>query len=120
MVMSNLIQKVWVFAALGLLPVAAQVYPDAIPPNRSAAGAYSLRNLALGEMSFALPELYNLYDQGGSPMGLLESHTERLGLSLGMLNSGRAAPGDTLEISHGDYYLPQVGFFQPGVFGAIL
>ncbi len=107
-------------AALSPAPLRAQAFPDAQPVNRSASGAYSLRNLALGEQRFTNEQLYNLYDQGGSPMGLLETHTERLGVTLGLLRSTRATPGDTLTVDHHDYYIPQLSFFQPGVFGAIL
>ncbi|MDB5106164.1 MAG: hypothetical protein JWP91_3853 [Fibrobacteres bacterium] len=107
-------------AILSLAPTFAQVYPASEPVNRAAAGAYSLRNIALGEPRFANPDLYNLYDQGGSPMGLLETHKERLGLTLGLLGGDRATEGDSLAMGHHDYYLPQLAFFQPGVFGAVL
>lgn len=105
---------------LGLSLIQAQIFPSFLPINRSATGLYSLRNLALGETRFTNADLYNLYDQGGSPLGLLETHQERLGAGLGLLGNIRATNGDSLEIGHHDYYIPQLSFFQPGVFGAIL
>jgi hypothetical protein len=111
------------FAAFALLAAAhapAQVFPDARPANRAAAASNSPRVLALGEPRFADAQLYNLYDQGGSPMGLLETRKERLGLSLGYLGSHRGAAGDSLTLDHSDLSVPQLGFFQPGVFGANL
>lgn len=107
-------------ASLGLGTAMAQVFLDTPPANRSAAGAYSLRNLALGEPRFANPALYNLYDQGGSAIGLLETRKERLSVRLGMLGNNRATGGDTLSVAHSDYYLPQLSLFQPGTFGAVL
>jgi hypothetical protein len=98
----------------------AQVFPQDLPANRGAAAAYSPRILALGEPRFTDTSLYNLYDQGGSPMGLLETHKEHLGVSLGYLGTSRATPGDSLTLSHSDLAVPQLGFFQPGVFGAVL
>ncbi|MEO6096530.1 MAG: hypothetical protein ABIW76_12820, partial [Fibrobacteria bacterium] len=118
--MSNLMLSLFTGAVLGLIPVYAQVYPGTQGANRAASGAYSLRNLALGELRFTNDQLYNLYDQGGSPMGLLETHPERLGVALGLLSNDRATPGDSLKLGNHDYYIPQIGFFQPGVFGAIL
>lgn len=106
--------------ALGLIPANAQVYPGIQGANRAASGAYSLRNLALGELRFTNDALYNLYDQGGSPMGLLETHPEILSVTLGLLGNDRASQGDSLKLGNHDYYLPQLGFFQPGVFGALL
>jgi hypothetical protein len=53
-------------------------------------------------------------------MGLLETRKERLGLSLGYLGTHRSTPGDSLALDHSDLILPQLGFFQPGVFGAAL
>ncbi len=107
-------------AAMAASPALAQVFPDASPANRPASAAYSPRILALGEARFADAQPYNLYDLGGSPMGLLETRKERLGLSLGYLGSQRATTGDSLTLGHRDLSLPQVGFFQPGVFGANL
>lgn len=107
-------------AALSAAPASAQAFPDALPTSRSAAGIYSPRLLALGEPRFTDARLYNLYDQGGSPMGLLETHKERLGLGLGYWSTSRATPGDSLAIDHSDLAIPQLGFFQPGVFGANL
>lgn len=118
--MSKLILSLFAGAALGLIPAYAQVYPGTQGANRAASGAYSLRNLALGELRFTNDQLYNLYDQGGSPMGLLETHPERLGVTLGILSNDRVTQGDSLKLGNHDYYLPQIGFFQPGVFGAIL
>jgi hypothetical protein len=108
--------------AIGLLfsQSGAQGFPESQPSNRAASGFLSPRNLALGELRFTNARLYNLYDQGGSPMGLLETHPERVGVTLGLLGGERATPGDTLTMGHHDYYIPQFGFFQPGVFGAIL
>jgi hypothetical protein len=91
-----------------------------LPANRAQSGNLSLRNISLGEPQFANPALYNLYDQGGSPMGLLETNSERLHLSAGFLNSGRTAENDSLVVDHSDFTIPQFGFFQPGVFGAVL
>jgi hypothetical protein len=105
---------------LSAAPVGAEVYLRATPANQGAAEIYSLRNLALGEPSFANANLYNLYDQGASPLGLLDLHSEKLNLKLGSLSSNRSTPGDTLKLGHSDYYLPQVGFFQPGVFAVLL
>src|SRR5258706_9473218 len=85
-------------AALGHLPARAQAYPGTQPVNRAASGAYSLRNLALGELRFTNAQLYNLYDQGGSPMGLLETHPERMSATLGLLGNDRATSGDSLTI----------------------
>jgi hypothetical protein len=107
-------------AVLAAVPASAQVFPDAPPTSRPAAGHYSPRLLALGEPRFADTALYNLFDQGGSPMGLLETRKERLGLALGYLGTRRATPGDSLTIDHSDLVIPNVGFFQPGVFGASL
>ena len=101
-------------------PAPAQVFPDALPANRPAAGIYSPRILALGEPRFTDARLYNLFDQGGSPMGLLETRKERMGLAFGYLGTNRATPGDSLAIGHSDLSIPQLGFFQPGVFGASL
>lgn len=109
-----------VSALLGVATTFAQVFPDALPANRSAAGLHSLRNLALGEPRFTNAQLYNLYDQGGSPMGLLETRKEKVGLAIAYLGSNRATDGDSLAIGHGDFSIPQLGFFQPGVFGASL
>jgi hypothetical protein len=118
--LSKLILSFLTGAALGLMPASAQVHPGTQGANRGASGAYSLRNLALGELRFTNDQLYNLYDQGGSPMGLLETHPERLGVALGFLSNDRATGGDSLKLGNHDFYLPQIGFFQPGVFGAIL
>ena len=107
-------------AALAAAPSQAQVFPDALPANRPAAGIYSPRLLSLGEPRFTDARLYNLFDQGGSPMGLLETRKERVGLSFGYLGTQRKTPGDSLSISHSDIAVPQLGFFQPGVFGASL
>lgn len=107
-------------AAWAAAPAPAQVFPEALPANRAATSQYSPRLLALGESRFSDAQVYNLYDQGGSPMGLLETRKERLGLSLGYLGSHRAAPGDSLTLSHSDLSIPSLGFFQPGVFGASL
>lgn len=107
-------------ALLAAAPALAQVFPDAPPAARPAAGSYSPRILALGDPRFADTALYNLFDQGGSPMGLLETRKERLGLSLGYLGSQRKTPGDSLSIEHSDLTVPQLAFFQPGVFGANL
>ncbi len=106
--------------ALAALPLFAGVYPDAGPANQGASSATDLRNIALGEMRFSDPSLYNLYDQGGSPIGLLDTHTEHVSVGLGLLNSSRSSSGDSLQIGNQNYYLPEVGFFQPGVFAAIL
>lgn len=108
------------FALLAAVHAPAQVFPEASPANRAAAAQYSPRMLALGEPRFADAQGYNLFDQGGSPMGLLETRKERLGLSLGYLGSHRAAAGDSLTLDHSDLSVPQLGFFQPGVFGANL
>ncbi|MBW8888762.1 MAG: hypothetical protein JF616_13485 [Fibrobacteres bacterium] len=107
-------------AAWAAAPAPAQVFPEALPANRGATTQYSPRMLALGEPRFTDSSLYNLYDQGGSPMGLLETRKEHVGLSLGYLGSQRATPGDSLTLSHSDFSIPQLGFFQPGVFGASL
>lgn len=107
-------------AVLGAAPVFAQAFPEAQPTNRPASGLHSPRLLSMGEPRFSDTSLYNLFDQGGSPMGLLETRKERLGLSLGYLGTRRATPGDSLTVDHSDLILPQVGFFQPGVFGASL
>lgn len=107
-------------ALLASAPAPAQVYPEAAPAARPAAGIYSPRILALGDPRFADAQLYNLYDLGGSPMGLLESHKERLAISLGYLGTHRAAPGDTLTLDHGDLAVPHLLFLQPGVFAASL
>jgi hypothetical protein len=98
----------------------AEVYPQSLPANRMAAGPYAMRNLGLGGPRFADPNLYNLFDQGGSPLGLLETRRERLSVSLQTWNSGRSGPGDSLQIAHGDWIIPQVGFSQPDVFAAVL
>lgn len=118
--MSKFSLSLLVGAVAGLLPASAQIYPGTQGANRAASGAYSLRNLALGELRFTNDQLYNLYDQGGSPMGLLETHPERLSATLGLLSNDRATEGDSLKLGNHDYYLPQLGFFQPGVFGALL
>lgn len=107
-------------AALAAAPALAQVFPDALPANRPAAGIHSPRLLALGEPRFTDVQLYNLFDQGGSPMGLLETRKERLGLALGYLGTHYATSGDSLAIDHSDLSIPSLGFFQPGVFGASL
>lgn len=107
-------------AVLSLAPAYSQVFPESAPANRPASGALSLRNLALGELRFTDTSLFNLFDQGGSPMGLLETHPERVNASVGMLRSGRASGGDSLTLGRHEYYLPQLAFFQPGVFGAVL
>jgi hypothetical protein len=108
------------FAAWAAAPVLAQVFPEALPANRGATSQYSPRLLALGEPRFTDAQLYNLYDQGGSPMGLLETRKEHVGLSLGYLGSQRSTSGDSLTLNHSDFSIPQLGFFQPGVFGASL
>jgi len=118
--LSNLSLFYLTLAAWTAAPAPAQVFPEALPANRAATSQYSPRLLALGEPRFTDAQLYNLYDQGGSPMGLLETRKERLGLSLGYLGSQRATPGDSLTINHSDLSIPQLGFFQPGVFGASL
>jgi hypothetical protein len=105
---------------LAAAPALAQVFPEALPTSRPAASLYSPRILALGEPRFTDSALFNLSDQGGSPMGLLETRKERLGLALGYLGTRRATPGDSLTIDHSDLVIPHVGFFQPGVFGASL
>lgn len=107
-------------STLAAIPALAQVFPQDLPANRASTAAYSPRILALGEPRFTDTSLYNLYDQGGSPMGLLETRKEHLGVSLGYLGTNRATPGDSLTISHSDLAVPQLGFFQPGVFGAVL
>ncbi|MEO7776290.1 MAG: hypothetical protein ABIY63_02090, partial [Fibrobacteria bacterium] len=107
-------------AVLAAMPAMAQVFPDALPANRSAAAVYSSRILALGELRFTDAQLYNLFDQGGSPIGLLENRKERARLSLGYSGTHRATPGDSLAIDHSDLSIPSVGFFQPGVFGATI
>ncbi len=99
---------------------ADQVYPRSLPIPQGSAEFYSLRNLALGEPTFSNPALFNLYDQGGSPLGLLDHRKEKLSLSLGALSSNRSAAGDTLEIGHSQWNLPQIGFYQPGIFAAVL
>jgi hypothetical protein len=111
------------YAALVLLaaaPAPAQVFPEALPANRPAASLYSPRILALGEPRFSDAQLYNLFDQGGSPIGLLETRKERLGAGLAYLGSHRASPGDSLTLDHSDFSIPQLVFTQPGVFGASL
>jgi hypothetical protein len=116
-------KPIFSLAALALLAAAhtpAQVFPEALPANRAATAVYSPRLLGLGEPRFSDAQVYNLYDQGGSPMGLLETRKEHLGLSLGYLGTHRAAAGDSLTLDHSDLSLPQLGFFQPGVFGASL
>lgn len=105
---------------MAVIPALAQVFPDAPPADRSASGANSLRNLALGEPRFTNEQLYNLSDQGGSPIGLLETHDEKIGAALGMLGTHRASGGDSLVIGHQDYFLPRLSFLQPGVFGTVL
>lgn len=107
-------------ALLAAAPAPAQVFPEALPAGRSDAGIHSPRLLALGEPRFADAQLYNLSDQGGSPMGLLETRKERVGLAIRYLGTHRATPGDSLAIDHGDLSIPHLGFFQPGVFGASL
>jgi hypothetical protein len=107
-------------STLAAMPALAQVFPQDMPANRAASAAYSPRILALGEPHFSDTSLYNLYDQGGSPMGLLETRKEHLGISLGYLGTQRATPGDSLTLTHSDLAVPQLGFFQPGVFGAVL
>ena len=97
-----------------------QVGVSVIPVNRNASAQNSLRILSLGELQFSDPALFNLYDQGGSPMGLLENHSERINLSAGLLNSDRASSGDSLVIKQHQFFIPQFGFYQPGVFGAVL
>ncbi len=118
--MSKILLFALMVSALGRLPAPAQTYPGTTPVNRAASEAYSPRNLALGEPRFTNERLYNLYDQGGSPMGLLEIHPERMSATLGLLGNDRATGGDSLAIGHHDYFIPQLGFFQPGVFGAVL
>lgn len=98
----------------------SQVFPESAPANRPASAGHSLRNLALGEMRFTDPALFNLFDQGGSPIGLFETHAERVNAAIGLLRSNRASGGDSLTLGHREYYLPQLAFFQPGVFGAVL
>lgn len=88
--------------------------------NRNSSVSHSLRILSLGEMKFSEPSLYNLYDQGGSPIALLDGHPERINLSLGLQNSDRASSLDSLSIESHQFFIPQFGFFQPGVFGAVL
>lgn len=107
-------------ALLAAAPALAQVFPEAPPASRPAAGVYSPRLLSLGDPRFADTTLYNLFDQGGSPVGLLETRKERLGLSLAYLGTQRASTGDSLTIHHSDFTLPHLVFFQPGVFGASL
>src|SRR5687768_13974563 len=102
------------------MPAPAQVFPDALPAGRPAAGIHSPRFIALGEPSFTDAQLYNLFDQGGSPMGLLETRKERAWLALGYRGSHRVAPGDSVAIGHGDFTIPHLGFIQPGVFAASL
>lgn len=118
--MPNLRLSQVAIALLAAAPVLAQVFPDALPTNRPAAGIYSPRILALGDPRFTDAQLYNLFDQGGSPMGLLETRKERVGVSLGYQRTHRATSGDSLTIDHGEFFVPQLGFFQPGVFGATL
>jgi hypothetical protein len=108
------------FAAAGAMPAAAQVFPEALPANRPASSLYTPRILALGEPRFSDAQLYNLFDQGGSPLGLLDTHKERAWFSLGYLGSQRSTSGDSLTLNHSDLTVPHVGFFQPGVFGASL
>lgn len=105
---------------LAALPALSQVFPESGPANRTASGALSLQNLALGELRFTDARLFNLFDQGGSPMGLLETHSERVKASIGLLRSSRGSAGDSLTLGHDEYHLPQLAFFQPGVFGAVL
>lgn len=117
------LRTVFVLTATVILTSAgasAQVYPSALPTNRAGTGIYSHDLLALGEPRFTDARLYNLYDQGGSPMGLLETRKERAWFSLGYLGSDRSAAGDSLTLSHSDLALPHVGFVQPGVFAASL
>ncbi len=120
MFLTKLYQSILAAAALAIVPAKAQVFPDAQPASRSSAGIYTPRNLALGEPRFTDARVYNLFDQGGSPMGLLETHKERVSLGLGYVKSHRATSGDSLAIDHSDLAIPQLGFFQPGVFGANL
>ncbi len=110
------------FAAISLasMPGLTQIFPEAPPANRSASGSNSLRNLALGEPRFTNAQLYNLYDQGGSPLGLLETHPERVSAGFEILGTSRSTDGDSLAIDHTDYAIPQLGFFKPGIVGATL
>jgi hypothetical protein len=118
--LSKLRLSLFAIAALAAAPAPAQVFPEALPANRPAASLYSPRLLALGEPRFADAQLYNLFDMGGSPMGLLESRKERLGLAVGYLGTHRATPGDSLTLDHGDFSIPHLVLMQPGVFGASL
>ncbi len=117
MVFKNLIYLFSV--ALSSYNVLGQTYSDITPTNRSASASLSTRNLALGELQFANPDLYNLYDQGGSPMGFLETNSHGISLDFNMLNSSMSAASDSLEYSHGDFFLPTLRFCQPGSFAAV-
>ncbi len=101
-------------------PIYADIYLQSGGLNHGATNFYSLRNLALGEPHFSNPDLYNLYDQGASPMGLLETHKEKFNASGIILSNNRATSGDSMRISQSAYSFPQIGLFQPGAFGAIL
>lgn len=111
----------FLFAFFGTsLAGAAQVYPRSLPTSQGDAEFYSLRNLALGEAAFSNPALFNLYDQGASPLGLLDHRQEKLSVKVGGTGVTRNAAGDTLELSHSQWNLPQIGFYQPGIFAALL
>src|SRR6185295_14226907 len=104
---------------LGLLSAWGQSTEPPLP-NRSASGALSTRNISLGEPHFANPDLYNLYDQGGSPMGFLETQSHRVSLDVDLLQTSMSGAGDSLQYDHGDYYLPTIRFCQPGIFASSL
>jgi hypothetical protein len=106
--------------ALALTSVNAEIFPSAGPATRSASSANSTRILALGEPRFSDSQVFNLFDQGGSPMGLLETRREKVGVSFGYRSGTRSSSGDTLALERSDLILPQVGFYQPGVFGVNL
>lgn|GEM_PF-2462936 len=111
------------YAAVAVLTFSlakAQVFPESSPANRIAAGKYGPRSLSLGEPSFTDSRLYNLFDQGGSPMGLFESRQPGMLFGAGYLGSFRATPGDSLTLDHGDLSIPQLGFHQQGIFVANL
>ncbi len=107
-------------ATLVIVPVLSQIHPEGIRVNPWASEVYTLRNLSMGEMQFSDSRFYNLYDHGGSPLGILESAGERLNLSAGILRSSRASAGDTLKISHQDFLIPQLSFNHSGIFAAII
>lgn len=106
-------------AAPGVLAASA-IFPTALPAGHLSASHHEPRFLALGEQRFSDAKFYNLYDQGGSPMGMLELHQEKAAFGLDYWSNGRATSGDSLTLNRNDLAIPRVSFFQPGAFGASL